>query len=136
MAFWKRILEFLRPRRAARRSFQLDERVIQSLHDLARREQLPADQVASNLLGEALQQRQAAEQSLLRWQELTPREQQVVALICLNYTTRQIALRLTISPETVKTHAHHAMTKFGAHNREDLRRVLVNWDFSRWDCDL
>lgn len=129
MPFWTRIWNTLRPRREPR-SFDLDEGVVQSLQDLARREQLPPGQLASTLLQQALEERRAAEFRQRRWNELTQREQQVVALICLDYNSKQIASRLNISPETVKTHAHNALFKLGARNRTELRRFglyLVKW---------
>ena len=47
------------------------------------------------------------------FQTLSPRERQVTALICQGYTNRQIACRLTISPETVKSHASSILHKLG-----------------------
>jgi len=133
MPFWKRIVDLFWPQRGARRTFQLDEGLVRSLDDLAQREQRPPDEVAVSLLEEALLERGAADRHMQRWRELTPREQQVAAFICLNYTTREIAARLTISPETVKSHAHNALFKLGVHNRQELRRALARWDFSGWD---
>ena len=77
--------------------------------------------------------RRRAEISLSRWRMLSPREQQVAALICLNYTGRQIAARLKISPETVKTHTRNLLNKFGLRTRTELRQVLADWDFSAWE---
>ena len=135
MPFWKVLWEKLRPRRARKdqRAFQLDEGLIQGLQDLAEREQRPPDEVARRLVARALEERRAAEDCLERWKTLTPREQQVVALICLNYTTPQIAARLDISTQTVKTHAHHAFYKFNVRTRQELRQTLNRWDFKNWE---
>ena len=67
-----------------------------------------------------------------RWQQLTPREQQVAALVCLNYTNHQIAARLSISPDTVKLHVHNLLAKFDLHRKADLRVALSDLDFSVW----
>ena len=58
---------------------------------------------------------------------------EIAALICLNYTSRQIAAKLHISPETVKTHAEHVLLKFSTTDRNALRMMLNGWDFSGWD---
>lgn len=138
MLWWKRLIDHLRSLRRAKhrnpqRTFELDDSVLRSLNDLAAREQRPPDEVARYLVSRALLEQQTEEDSRQLWRRLTPREQQVVALICLNYTTTQIAARLSISSETVKTHAHHALNKFGAQNRQELRQRMTHWDFTRWD---
>lgn len=110
-----------------------DAFLLRSLRDLAAREQRPPEEVIAGLLNQALQQRQAAESSWKRWQTLTPREQQIAALVCLNHTSRQIAARLVISPETVKTHVSNLLRKFGLRTRQELRQALAGWDFSAWE---
>jgi DNA-binding CsgD family transcriptional regulator len=108
-----------------------------SLQDLARRERRPEGEIAADLLSIALVQREAAEANLRRWEKLTPREQQVVALVCLNLTNQEIAGRLYVSPETVKTHIRNVLYKFNLHSKADLRFLLSDWDFSSWaDADL
>jgi DNA-binding CsgD family transcriptional regulator len=64
---------------------------------------------------------------------LSPREQQVAALVCLNYSNAQIAARLNISQSTVKTHVSNALRKFGLQRRTDLRLALAEWDFSAFE---
>jgi len=61
-------------------------------------------------------------------QSLTPRERQVAALICQGYTNLQIACRLTISPETVKSHASSILHKLGYSRRSSLRLAYLNHD--------
>jgi len=63
---------------------------------------------------------------------LTPRQQQTAALACLNFTNRQIAARLGISPQTVKTHIRNLLHRFDLHSKAELRQVLADWDFSEW----
>ena len=88
--------------------------------------------VASDLLTFALAQRRAAGENLACWRSLTPREQQIAALACMNYTNRQIAAHLFISPETVKTHMRNVLRKFDLHSKAELRQTLGDWDFSSW----
>jgi DNA-binding CsgD family transcriptional regulator len=56
----------------------------------------------------------------------------VAALTCLGYTNRQMAARLSLSPETIKTHVRNVLFKFGLNRKTDLRQALANWDFSAW----
>ena len=50
----------------------------------------------------------------------TEREREIVALVGTGMSNAEIADHLTLSPLTVKTHANHAMTKLGAHDRAQL----------------
>ncbi len=114
------------------RSFELDADLRASLQDLAVREQRPVEELAQELMHQALRTHQAEKDAWRFWQELTLRQQEVAALICLGYTTQQIAARLSVSPETVKTHTHNLLRKFGVHTRLELRQVLADRDFSAW----
>ncbi len=80
----------------------------------------------------ALVQRKTAEINLARWEALSPREQQVAALVCLGFTNRQIADHLVLSHETVKTHVRNVLYKFDLRSKAELRQALADWDFSAW----
>jgi DNA-binding CsgD family transcriptional regulator len=135
MYLFERILRAIRGwfQRDRKTNFTLSVETIRSLQFIAERERLTPEEVANRILADALRDHQAQGENWQRWQSLTPREQEVIALICLNYTTRQIAAKLHISPETVKTHAEHILIKFDAPDRKNLRLMLSGWDFSGWD---
>ena len=65
-----------------------------------------------------------------KWRTLTPREQEVAALICIDYTNKEIANHLSISLSTVKTHIRSILTKFDLHSKNQLRQYFDGWDFS------
>jgi DNA-binding CsgD family transcriptional regulator len=132
LAFWQRLRANLGFQPATHQSLPLGKELLQSLEQLAASERRSQDEVIADLLTCALAQRQAAEVNLRRWRELSPRERQVAALICLDLTNRQIAGRLKISPETVKTHVRHILEKFQARSKLALRLMLSDWDFSDW----
>ncbi|MDX1436818.1 MAG: helix-turn-helix transcriptional regulator [Anaerolineales bacterium] len=132
MISFRRLWRKLTQSRSSRLTFQMDQAMVDSLHDLAVREQRPPEDLAQDLLAFALEERRHADENLKRWQDLSPREQQVAALACLNYTNRQIAAMLVISPETVKTHMRNILQKFSLRSKAELRQALSDWDFSAW----
>lgn len=66
------------------------------------------------------------------WQNLSPREQDVVALTCLGYKNQQIAFRLGLSVTTVKTYIQKVCYKLRLNNKIEIRVAFANWDFSKW----
>ena len=132
MNTWKRLWALLRGNTTTQTTFTLDAEVVRSLRLLAEQQNRLPEDVAANLIHAALDERRLTEECWRRWRMLTAREQEVAALACLNYTTRQIAARLTISPDTVKSHVRSILAKFGAQTRHELRQFLDGWDFSAW----
>jgi len=114
-------------------SFRLEPALRAALLQLAEKEHRPPQELHADLLASALAQRQAHTDLVRRWQSLSPREQEVAALACRNYTNRQVAARLGVSPETIKTHVRNALVKFNLHGKSELRMAIGEWDFSEWD---
>ena len=134
MDLWKWLSNLLGAPEAdtTRRSFQFDEGLVESLQDLAEREKRSPSEIAASLLSEALLERQTLETHFQQWHSLSRREQEITALISLDYTNRQIAAELNISPETVKSHVRNILYKFNARSKQELRQALSQWDFSAW----
>ena len=131
MSLWQRLLSAL-GLRPVHGSLRFDQTLLSDLQLLAEREQRPTDELAAALLTDALRQRHSADAHLLRWRLLTPREQQVAALICLGYANAEIAVRLSISLPTVKAHVRSILRKFSLSRRSELQHILSDWDFSAW----
>jgi DNA-binding NarL/FixJ family response regulator len=126
-SLWQR---FKRSRRAAATCvLYLDANMFSMLSEVAEDEGRPPDEVAEELLSFALVQRKTAGEYLGLWKGLSPREQEVAALASRGYTNRQIAERLVVSPETVKSHMFSILRKFALTKKNDLYRVLSLWDF-------
>ena len=102
------------------------------LSKLAAEAHTSRSEIAGDLLRSALVDQQIAETHLARWRTLTPRQQQAAALTCLNFTNRQIAARLGISPQTVKAHMRNLLHRLDLHSKAELRLALSDWDFSEW----
>jgi two-component system response regulator FixJ len=86
--------------------------------------------VASIVAADAKSQKQAAEDSqrtdlAARFAALSPREQQVMALVTEGLANKEIALRLEISPRTVESYRAWVMEKMGAANLADLVRKAM-----------
>jgi DNA-binding CsgD family transcriptional regulator len=131
LLIWQRIRKLFQ--RGQHQTYELELPLAQALRDLAARDRLPADDLVADLLADALARRESADLYLAHWQELSQREREVAALTCLNYTNRQIAARLHIAPDTVKTHVRNVLFKFGMPSKAALRQQLADWDFSAWE---
>lgn len=56
---------------------------------------------------------------------LTTREREIVQLVSLGRSTPQIAVDLSLSPATVRSHVRNAMVKTGAHTRAQLVALVL-----------
>jgi DNA-binding NarL/FixJ family response regulator len=134
MSILKRLLQVLGLSQPdTTREFNLDEDLRAVLYDLADLEKRTVDEIANDLIQQALDERLAASTTMRMWNQLTPRQQEITALVCLGYTNQQIAVRLNISPETVKSHVRAILRRFSLHSRTELSRLFANWDFKEWD---
>jgi len=134
MSIWHTFQKFFRLEitPASQRSFALEGDLLLSLEQLAHYRGTTPRKVAADLLARELQSLEVERETWEKWQSLTEREQQVAALICLQYRTQQIATRLQIAPETVRSHVHNILHKMDLPNRITLRQLLAGWDFSSW----
>jgi len=115
-----------------KRLFAMDVEAFDSLCLVAEREQRSPQEVAAWLFEQAAREQETGCEAGRSWQSLTPRQRQVAAHICRGETTRQIALVLSISPTTVKTHVEVILRKFGIGSRAALRAELAHWDLREY----
>ena len=133
MSIWDRLLFLigLRPK-SGPRYYELSESLQVTLSALAQHEGRPVDDFLPDLLAAGLTQYYATDKTSRQWQTLTDRERDVAALACLGMTNRQIANRLGVSLNTIKTHIRNVLAKFEVPNKSKLRQKLSGWDFSAW----
>ena len=60
------------------------------------------------------------------WVSLSDREQEVLRLVALGYTSAEIAEKLLLSAKTVETYRARGMEKLGIHNRAALVRYALH----------
>lgn len=121
-----------------RRSFKLkvdlDENSLIMLDELVQGQAYGVEELATGLLTKAVYEYyQATNKKIRLWESLSKRQQQVAALVCLRYTNDQIAEKLHISSDTVKTHVSNILRKFNVRSRYQLGYMLRRWDFNNFD---
>jgi PAS domain S-box-containing protein len=94
-------------------------------------DELSAEQVKSALARKEPWRSGAAESSDRL--QLTDREREIMTLVASGLQGGDIAERLFLSPETIKSHVHNAMGKLGAHTRAHavaiaLVRGQITWE--------
>jgi DNA-binding NarL/FixJ family response regulator len=102
--------------------------LIQRLERLARSRRQSPQALASRLLAQGLEDETRRSYAEMALQRLTPRQQDVALLTARGLTNRQIAERLIVSTETVKTHVRHVLDKLDLASKADLRLILARLD--------
>lgn len=111
---------------------RLDAELFALLEQVAAAQERSVRDVAVDALYTAVNAAYAQVGNDRRWQELTPREQQVAALVCLGYTNEAIARQLVISVNTVRSHVRRVLDKYAVASKAELRIILAGWDFESW----
>jgi DNA-binding NarL/FixJ family response regulator len=96
------------------------ERLFEAVRVIAAGEALLAPTVTRRLISEfsRIRPRQAASPATLAaLRELTPRETEVLCLIAEGLSNPEIAARLVVTEETVKTHVSRVLSKLGLRDR-------------------
>ena len=134
MSIWRKLLSLvgLRPVSAPRK-YGLSESMQVTLTTLSQHDGRPEEELIQDLLAAGLTSYYSSDELWQKWESLSPREKQVAGFVCLGYTNKEIAQRLSISPETVKTHIRNVLIKFNLGSRSELRLSLHDWDFSGWE---
>ena len=57
---------------------------------------------------------------------LTPREKQVLALVVMGYTNREIAEQLVLAESTVKSHLFSAFRRLGVRSRSEAVALITD----------
>jgi DNA-binding NarL/FixJ family response regulator len=95
------------------------ERLFDAVRVVASGEALLAPAVTRRLIGEFARQRAIAAEAPVAavLGALTPRETEVLKLVAEGLSNQEIAARLVVSDETVKTHVSRILSKLGLRDR-------------------
>ena len=93
------------------------ERLFEAVRVVAAGEALLAPAITRRLIAEFARQRPRVRPALERLSELTPRETEVLRLVAEGLSNTEIADRLVLSDETVKTHVSRVLGKLGLRDR-------------------
>ena len=135
MSLLKRLLSYLMGESdnpEPTRVFLQDEELIAVIKDVAKQQSRAEEDVIADFTKVGLNQFLTQSELQDRWDSLSQREKQVVALVCLGSRNYEIAQTLGIAPETVKTHLQHVYDKLHLRSRKELRLALKDWDFQDW----
>ena len=120
--------------RSSKLKVHLDENSLDMLDELVQGQAYSVEELATDLLTKAIHEYyQATSEKVHLWESLSERQQQVTALICLRYTNDEIAKKLHISPDTVKSHVSNILRKFNVRSRYQLGYILRRWNFNNFD---
>lgn len=114
------------------RIFLKDEEIVTLVRNVAQQQGRSEEEVMTDFTKAGWDQLQQENEMMERWDSLSQRERQVVALICLGNRNYQIAEKLVIAPETVKTHLQNIFAKFNLRSSKELRFALKDWNFEEW----
>jgi len=103
------------------------ERLLLAVRAVAAGEMFVDPAVAGLVIGQLLGSQGAA----AKIDPLSGRELEVLALLASGYTNKGIALRLSVSEATVKTHVSHILGKLGVERRVDAARQAVRLGLDR-----
>jgi len=133
MSILQRLLAWMGLRQKSdSRYLEISDSLQVTLSTLAKQEGRSKEDLLPDLLVAGLNQYRTVDKLWPKWESLSQRERDVAAFTCLGLTNRQIADRLSLSPETIKTHIRNVLIKFDLNSKQELRQILAAWDFSGW----
>jgi ATP/maltotriose-dependent transcriptional regulator MalT len=128
-----RIREFLLGlKKKTRRAYLLDQELNLALREVAQKQGRPEEEVLQDFARKGQEQFSREGDLEARWDSLTGREKEVLALACMGQRNHEIAQTLGIAVETVKSHLQNIFYKFGMRSRRELRLAMQNWEFEKW----
>jgi DNA-binding NarL/FixJ family response regulator len=102
------------------------ESLFEAVRVIAAGEALLAPAITRRLIAEFARLRPRPQSPTNGLDVLTPRETEILGLVAEGLSNREIALRLVLSDETVKTHVSHVLRKLGLRDR--AQAVVVAYE--------
>ena len=134
MRLWERFRRlWRRSQQKKRRTYRLDDPFHIELNHIAIQENRTQEEMTASVLAAGMYQYRRKDELLSLWYSLSGRERDVTALACLGLTNRQIAARMGISPETVKSYLETVLHKLGLRGKAELRVLFADLGFEAWE---
>jgi DNA-binding CsgD family transcriptional regulator len=134
MPLWERFRRlWKRSQPEIKRTYNLDDPFHIELNNIAIQENRTQEEITANVLAAGMYQYRKKDELLQLWYSLSLRERDVTAHACLGLTNRQIAARMGISPETVKSYLETVLHKLGLRSKAELRVLFANFGFEAWE---
>jgi DNA-binding NarL/FixJ family response regulator len=102
------------------------EKLFEAVRVIAAGEALLAPAITRRLIAEFARLRPRQQALPERLETLTPRETEILVLVAAGLSNHEIASRLVLSDETVKTHVSHVLRKLGLRDR--AQAVVVAYE--------
>ena len=99
--------------------------VIAAITALSRHKPFLTGQLAEDALDSYMRQHQAAEADEVRTPRITPREREIIQLLCEGHSNKEMAARLAISVKTVEAHRLNIMRKLRLASLSHLVRYAI-----------
>jgi DNA-binding CsgD family transcriptional regulator len=134
MRIWERFRRlWKRSQPKKKRTYHLDDPLHIELNNFAIQENRTQEEMTANVLAAGMYQYRRKDELLRLWYSLSLRERDVTAFACLGLTNRQIAARMGVSPETVKSYLETVLYKLGLRSKAELRVLFANMGFEAWE---
>jgi DNA-binding CsgD family transcriptional regulator len=134
MRIWERFHRlWKRSQQEKKRTYHLDDPLHIELNNFAIQENRTQEEMTANVLAAGMYQYRRKDELLRLWYSLSLRERDVTAFACLGLTNRQIAARMGVSPETVKSYLETVLHKLGLRSKAELRVLFANMGFEAWE---
>jgi DNA-binding CsgD family transcriptional regulator len=134
MRIWERFRRlWKRSQPNKKRTYRLDDPLHIELNNFAIQENRTQEEMTASVLAAGMYQYRRKDELLRLWYSLSLRERDVTAFACLGLTNRQIAARMGVSPETVKSYLETVLHKLGLRSKAELRVLFANMGFEAWE---
>ncbi len=105
--------------------------LVTALDAVRRGEAVVPRRMLGGLLGSLIQRKRRDDEATARYERLTRREREILAMIAHGGDRNDIAARLVISPQTARTHIQNVLTKLDVHSRIDAARFAHDHGYHR-----
>jgi len=132
MSIWNWLLSWIGLRTDTRSRSSQNTKIRLQVSQIAEREGRPEPEIVTQLLVAGLQKYYSRMEVMSKWESLSPRQKEVAIFIEKGMTNEEIAKRLSISNETIKTHVANILRKFNVNEKSEVRHMLRVMKKNHW----